>query len=160
VSAPSTAIITLYESEQPPLVWKLIVAACTGGIVVVAIAFLRWFEQIEKSGLTTRGSVALGMGVTLVMTVLIGTSRTVRRVTVHGGVLHLQRDPSTVESFPFDTIVATTSEPTVGGWSRDPAETLVLHLRDGRVLRYNLPDDADTPGIVHDLNKLLYRSRS
>lgn len=150
MNAPPDDAAVLYESEQTPLAWKVVVAAFTGLGVVCAVAFLRWFERAPDLGFTSVASLALGATVALAMTAAALRSRVVRRVEVRGGALHLARDPDTSEVFPFAEVTAMESEPAAGGWSRDPAEVMVLRLRDGRVLRYVLPDDADTPAIARD----------
>lgn len=155
-ASPDDAAV-LYESEQTPLAWKLVVAPATGLGVVCAVAFVRWFERADDLGFTSAASAALGGAVALAMAAAALRSRVVRRVEVRDGALHLARDPGAVDVFPLGDIVGAASAPTSGGWSRDPAETLVLHLRNERTLRFQLPDDADTPGIVGDLTARLPR---
>ncbi len=142
--------VVLYESEQTPLAWKVVVAAFTGLGVVGAVAFLRWFERAPDLGFGSPASLTLGATVACAMTLAALRSRVVRRVEIRAEVLHLARDPGVVDAFPFSSITTMESEAPVGGWSRDPAEVMVLRLRDARVLRYVLPDDADTPAIVRD----------
>jgi hypothetical protein len=93
----------------------------------------------------------------MTMSIAALRSRVVRRVEVtpDAQTLLLYRDPGTIERLPFATIVSVTSEAAQGGWSRDPAELLVLTMRGGHTVRHALPDDADTPGIVTDLRTLL-----
>lgn len=159
MNAPPDEAAVLYESEQTPLAWKLLVAACTGAAAVGAVAFLRWFERADDLGLSSAGSLALGAGVALAMAGAASGSRVVRRVEVRGGALRLARDPGATEVFPLGDIATAASEPAAGGWSRDPAETLVLTLRGGETRRFTLPDDADTPGVVRDLEEHLAAKR-
>ena len=159
MTAPPDEAAILYESEQTPLAWKLLVAACTGAAAVCAVAFLRWFERADDLGFSTVGSLALGAGVALAMAGAAVGSRVVRRVEVRGGALRLARDPGAMEAFPLGDVAAATSEPAAGGWSREPAETLVLTLRGGETRRFTLPDDADTPGVVRDLEEHLAAAR-
>ena len=81
------------------------------------------------------------------------SSRVARRVEVvpANGALMVYRDPATVETFALTDLAEARSELPPGGWSRDPAEDLVLVLRDGTTRRFSLPDEADTPAIVRDL---------
>lgn len=147
----------LYESPHPTIATKLLVALGTGVGLGALTAFTLWAPHAERTLASVRGpSVISGALGFVVIVVAIFAGRTVRRVVVDRAsrALVLHRDPHATERYPLKSLRALSSEPTVGGWSRDPAERLVLSLDDGRVLKWDLPDDADTPGIVKDLEVL------
>jgi hypothetical protein len=142
----------LYDSPRTPLVWKAVVSLATGFALAWFMSFLRWFARQGSLGALTPPMLALGVAVSAVMLATALRSRVVRRVEVSsdGATLILYRDPGTVERITFADLTDARSERAQGGWSRDPADVLVLALRSGE-RRYTLPDDADTPGIVADL---------
>lgn len=121
------------------------------------MSFLRWFSREGALGAMTRPMIALGVLVALVMFLSAITSKIVRRVEVSNDRtrLLLLRDPGVIDDFALADLVDARSESHLGGWSRDPADDLVLARRDGATLRYALPDDADTHGIVSDLRGYL-----
>lgn len=154
---PPDPSAVVYESEHTSLGWKLVVSVGTGVAVVGAVAFLRWFERCDDLGVDSPGSLTLGVGVALAMAAAALRSRVVRRVELRGDLLLLVRDPGQTERWPLGEIRLAKAEHPVGGWSREPADVLVLSARDHRTCRYTLPDDADTSGIANDINEALRR---
>lgn len=147
--APSDEV--LYDSPRTPLVWKLIVSVGTGFALVAFMSFLRWSLREPDALRPPISAVALALAVSLVMAASAWRSRITRRVEVRDDDLLLYRDPGRVERVTLRRIAAVRCEPASGGWSRDPADILVLSRDDGTTSRYELPDDADTPGIVRDV---------
>lgn len=147
----------LYDSARPTLSLKVVVAVATGVMLVGFMSFARWFSAGTELGVVTPPMVVLGAAVSVAMLGAALRSRVVRCVAVDGlrRSLRLYRDPGTSEVIALADVAAVSSEVPAGGWSRDPAEDLVLAMRDGSTRRYGLPDDADTPGIVRDLVTLL-----
>lgn len=143
----------LYDSPRTHLVWKGVVSLLTGLALAWFMSFLRWFAREGDLGAMTPPMISLGAVVSLVMLVSALSSKIVRRVEVteDRDRLLLHRDPGVTDVIALSDLVGVCSEAHVGGWSRDPAEDLVLTRRDGAALRYAFPDDADTPGIVSDL---------
>lgn len=146
----------IYDSPRTSLAWKVVVSLATGFACAWVMSFLRWFAREGALGAMTPPMIALGALVSLAMLTAALRSRVVRRVEVTADrrELLLYRDPGVVERVAFADVTAIGSERPAGGWSRDPAEDLVLSLRAGAERRYALPDDADTPGIVSDLRSL------
>lgn len=147
----------LYDSPRTSLPWKVLVSLATGFTCAWVMSFLRWFAREGELGAITAPMAALGAAVSLAMALTAARSRVVRRVEVtrDRAALLLYRDPGAVERFAFADVASARSERNAGGWSRDPAEDLVLTLRRGGERRFTLPDDADTSGIVGDLIPLL-----
>ncbi len=147
----------IYDSPRTSLAWKVVVSLATGFACAWVMSFLRWFAREGALGAMTLPMVSLGVVVSIAMLAAAVSARVVRRVEVTAdrtGLL-LYRDPGVVERVALADVTAIKSEPNAGGWSRDPAEDLVLTLRAGGESRYALPDDADTPGIVSDLRPLV-----
>lgn len=149
---------TLYESERTSLPWKLFVSVATGISVVVFMSFVRWFSREAAFGTATAPMIALGIGVALVMCGAALRSRVVRALTFSEdwSSLIFFQDPASMNSVALVDIVTATSETATGGWSRDPADVLVLTLRDGSIRRFELPDDADTPAIASEIRSRLH----
>lgn len=147
--APSDEV--LYDSPRTPLAWKLIVSVGTGFALVAFMSFLRWSLRESDALKPPVSAVVLALAVSLVMAASALRSRVTRRVEMRGDELLLYQDPGRVERVVLRRISAVRCEPASGGWSRDPAEILVLSRDDGTTSRHELPDDADTPGIVRDI---------
>lgn len=147
----------IYDSPRTSLAWKVVVSFATGLACAWVMSFLRWFAREGALGAMTAPMMALGAVVSLAMLTAALRSRVVRRVEVTADRrdLLLYRDPGEIERVAFVDVTAIRSERPAGGWSRDPAEDLVLSLHAGAERRYALPDDADTPGIVSDLRPLV-----
>ncbi len=139
----------LYDSPRAGVAQKVVVSVATGAALSGFTLLVRWgfYPAAQRAW----PFVSLGALVTVVMLVAVALSRTVRRVEVNGACLKLYRDPAAIEEHPRETLAGFASEAAQGGWSRDPSERLVLTFKNGTTRRYDLPDDADTPGIVRDL---------
>lgn len=143
----------LYDSPRAGIAQKVVVSVATGAALTGFTLLVRWgfYPAAQRAW----PFISLGVIVTVVMLVAAALSRTVRRVEVNGACLKLYRDPAAIEEHPRETIVSFASEAAQGGWSRDPSERLVVTFKNGTALRCDLPDDADTPGIVRDLTAWL-----
>jgi|JI10StandDraft_1071094.scaffolds.fasta_scaffold505136_1 hypothetical protein len=144
----------IYESAHTSLVHRLTVAFGAGVMVFVTFAFLRGGWGVWT---VARWYLAVASLVTVALVVAALRSRTVWRVTLdhRAGVLGVDRDPDVTERWPFTDLASAEAVPVAGGWSRDPADRLVLRLRDGQSLAFTLPDDALTEGIVSDIRAAL-----
>jgi hypothetical protein len=153
VPASTSSNDVLYDSPRTRLGWKAVVSLATGFVLAWFMSFLRWFSREGALGAITAPMAALGAAVSLVMLAVALTSRVARRVevTADRAWLLVHRDPGVTERIALVDLVDARGERHSGGWSRDPAEDLLLTERDGVTRRYVLPDDADTPGIVRDL---------
>lgn len=146
----------IYESDHVTVGHRLAVAVGAGVAVFATMYFLRWgWRPVgpDHRGLLT--GAALAGVVALALAVAALRSRVVWRVTLDpaAGTLRIDRDPAAVERWALADILEVRAVPVVGGWSRDPAERLVLRLRDGSEREFALPDDALTSGIVGDIRK-------
>ncbi len=146
----------LFEGPHASVAHRLAVAVGTGAVLVGVVVFVRWGFDL-MGPLAPPRVIALAAVVTVAMAVAALRSRVVWKVSVdHGSrALLLHRDPGAVERFALADLASVASEPPLGGWSANPAERLVLTLRDGAAHRYTLLDEADTPGIVKDLRRCL-----
>ena len=153
----------VYESPRTGLGWKAVVALATGAAFDGMIAFARWglHPHATYHPAVRQAGHALGALVTMVVLGMALASRVVRRVSYdpRARTLRLDRDPGATDVLPFHTLDRLASVAPVGGWSRDPSERLVVTLRDGTVRGYTLPDDADTPAIVAELETALGAAR-
>ncbi|MBI5517996.1 MAG: hypothetical protein HY909_29760 [Deltaproteobacteria bacterium] len=144
----------VFESPRVSIAQKVLASFGAGLALAALAAFSRWGFHPGRHLLAWLPVLAPGAAVTVVMLVAVVLGRTVHRVSIEGDRLKLHRDPNHLDVYPLEAVKAFTSEPVVGGWSRDPSERLVLHLADGSRRAYALPDEADTPGIVRDLEAL------
>lgn len=140
--------LTVYASTHVSRARRIALSLAFGALPPLAGAWWRW----ARDG---RGSLAwpeaiLGAALAAGMIVAALRSRAVYRVTLSADTLRIARDPGVTDIYPLRGVSAA-SEPTTGGWSRDPSETLVITTPDGATTRYRLPDDAHTPGIVDDI---------
>ena len=143
----------LYDSPRAGVAQKVAVSVATGAALSGFTLLVRWgfYPAAQRAW----PFVSLGVLVTVVILVAAAFSRTVRRVEVSGACLKLYRDPAAIEEHPREALASVATEAARGGWSRDPSERLVLTFKNGTTRRYDLPDDADTPGIVRDLTAWL-----
>ncbi len=143
----------LFDSPRTSPVWKAIVSLATGATLCAFMSFIRWAAREAPLGAVSAPTALLGVAVSCAMLASALSSRVARRVEVvpAAGSLVVYRDPAAVETFALTDLAEARSELPGGGWSRDPAEDLVLVLRNGAVRRFSLPDEADTPAIVRDL---------
>ncbi len=145
----------LYEGAHSTVGRRFGVSLGTAGTLVAVVGFVRWGLGGERAlrDLVSPGVWALAGAIAVVMCIAALRSRVVWRVTLEGGGhLRMDRDPGAVERFALAEITRAESAPAKGGWSRDPSEKLILHHRDGQATRWELPDDADTPGVARDIN--------
>lgn len=142
--------IVLYETPHIPRARRVAVALLFGALPPIVGAWWRWVRQRGEG--PTPAHLVLGAAVAGLMIAAALRSRTVFRVELTATTLSVHRDPGVVERFPLDEITAR-AEPTVGGWSRSPSERLVLATARGETVRYTLPDDAHSPGIVDDITR-------
>lgn len=144
----------IYESAHVTLVHRLVVAFGAGAVVFATFVFLRGGWGVWS---VTRWYLAVASLVTVALVVAALRSRAAWRVTLdHAGkVLSVDRDVDATERWAFGDLVSAEAIPVAGGWSRDPADRLVLQLRDGRSLAFTLPDDARTEGIASDIRAAL-----
>jgi hypothetical protein len=138
----------LYETDFVPRARRVAIALAFGALPPLAGTWWRWVRH--GAAVPTALHLGVGVAVALAMIVAAVRSRTVFRVEVTREALRVHRDPGVVETFALAEVTPR-AEPTVGGWSRNPAETLCLVARDGSVRIWRLPDDAHTPGIVEDI---------
>lgn len=138
----------VYESTHVSRARRVALSLAFGALPPLAGAWWRWARDGGAS--FALPELALGGAIALGMVVAALRSRAVYRVELTPDALLVHRDPGVIDRFPLADVTAS-SEPTPGGWSRDPAETLVITARDGAQTRYRLPDDAHTPGIVDDI---------
>lgn len=144
----------IYETAHITLGHRLVVAVGVGAMAFATMAFLRGGGGVWA---IARWYAAVAALVTGALVVAAFRSRTVWRVTLDAAAreLRLDRDPDAQERWTFEELTDAGVEPVVGGWSRDPADRLVLRARDGRRVVYALPDDALTTGIAKDIRKAL-----
>lgn len=147
----------LYESGHVSRARRVTLALLCGALLPAAACWWRWVRH-GRAG-ASLPEVLLGLALAVLMVATALRSRTVYRVEHDGAELRIHRDPGTIDRYDLAGLRAT-SEPTPGGWSRDPSETLVLGLPGGRTVRYRLPDDADTLGIVADIETAQREPRS
>lgn len=152
---PEVAPEVLFEGPHAGVFHRVIVALGTGISLVGVVAFVRWGFGMAGPLVSAR-VIVLATVVAVSMAIAALRSRVVWKVCVdrEKGELLLFRDPGVVDRVGLDTVVGVSSQARLGGWSADPSERLVLSLREGISRRYELLDEADTPGIVRDLNEL------
>lgn len=138
----------LYESAHVSRARRVALSLAFGALPPLAGAWWRWAR--DGSASFAPPEALLGGAIALGMVVAALRSRAVYRVELSADTLRIHRDPGVVDRYPLAEVTAS-SEPTPGGWSRDPSEALVITGRDGARTRYRLPDDAHTPGIVDDI---------
>jgi hypothetical protein len=144
----------VFESPRVSIPRKVL-ASLGAGLAMAALgAFARWGFHPGHTGRSAVPMALLGAVVSLGMLLSAVLGRTVRRVAVEGGTLRLYRDPDAVETIPLGAVRGFGSEPVIGGWSRNPSERLVVELNLGPRRVFSLPDEADTAGIVRDLEAL------
>lgn len=148
----------LFESPIASRTTRVVISVVTGAAFVGATGFLEWGLRAGRHMPQSLAAGAIvGASVTWVMLWSTFTSRTVRRVVVltetHAVALHPDAGATVV--IPLGQIASVRSAPVFGGYSRDPAEQLVVTLRDGSSRSFQLPDEADTPAIAEDLRKTL-----
>ncbi len=150
--APS-ALEVVYESPQVTVAHRCAVALGTGVATTASMAFLRWGCHGAGPAALDHASVGAGALVFAGLVVAAFRSRTAWRVRLDRslGELRVDRDPGVCDAYPLRDLTSVDTEAVAGGWSRDPAEVLVLRLSDGRVHRVRLPDDALTTGIADDI---------
>jgi hypothetical protein len=143
----------LFDSPRTSPAWKAVVSLATGATLCAFMSFIRWAAREGPLGAVSAPAALLGVAVSCAMLTTALSSRVARRVEVvpANRSLVVHRDPAAVETFALADLAEARSELPPGGWSRDPAEDLVLVLRDGTTRRFSLPDEADTPAIVRDL---------
>lgn len=146
----------LFEGPHASVAHRLAVAVGTGAVLVGAVVFVRWGFNLAGPLVPPR-VLAIAALVAVAMSVAALRSRVVWKVSVdhEARALLLHRDPGAVERVALADIAAVSSEAPMGGWSANPAERLVVTPRDGAAKRYQLLDEADTPGIVRDLRRCL-----
>lgn len=148
----------LFESPIAPWSVRVVISLVTGAAFVAATGFLDWGVRAGRHMPQSLAAGALvGVSVSLVMLWNTFTSKTVRYISVRPAArsLRLHPDSGDIVEIPLDQIAAVQSAPVFGGYSRDPAEQLVVTLRDGTSRTFRLPDEADTPAIADDLRKAL-----
>lgn len=143
--------LVLYETPQVSRGRRIAVALIFGALPPAVGAWWRWVRQ--RGDGPTAVHLALGAAVAAVMIAAAMRSRTVFRVEVTAHTLRVHRDPGVVETFDLGEVTVR-AEPTVGGWSRTPAERLAVTSRGGHTVTFVLPDDAHTPGIVDDIARV------
>lgn len=148
----------VFESSHVSVGHRGLVALGSGLAVFGAMSFLRWgcgAAQVVGRGLLS--GVAVGGVVALGLVIAALRSREVWRVTIDRGAseLRIDRDPDATERWSLVDIVDARPSPVAGGWSRDPAERLLLRMRDGGERVFALPDDALTEGIARDIREAL-----
>jgi hypothetical protein len=153
-SHESNAQEIVYEGSHVTVGHRLAVALGSGLTVFAATSFLRW--GCGPMGIDRRGLLAgliLGGVVAVGMAIAALRSRVVWRVALDrsAGELRIDRDPGEAERWPLRDIAGACAQPVAGGWSRDPAERLVLSLRGGDERVFSMPDDALTTGIAADI---------
>lgn len=143
--------LVIYDSPHVPRGRRVVVALLFGALPPIVGAWWRWVRQ--RGGGPAAVHIMVGAGVALVMIVAALRSRTVYRVELTARELRVHRDPGVIERWPLRE-VSVRSEPAVGGWSRSPSERLVITAADGASAHYALPDDADTPGVARDIDRV------
>lgn len=141
----------IYESPHVPPHRRVAVGLLFGAIPPAVGAWWRWVRHRGEGPSTLHLTVGLAVAAAMIAAAL--RSRTTYRVELTTDSLRVHRDPGVVETFSLADVTVR-AEPVVGGWSRTPAERLVVTDRAGRTTRFALPDDAHTPGIVDDIVKV------
>lgn len=149
----------IYESGHTALGHRLGVALGAGVAVFAALSFFRGGWNVWE---VARVHLAPAVVTTVVLVVSALRSRTVWRVTLDRDamVLRVDRDPDVTERWAFADLASAEAVPVSGGWSRDPADRLLLRTRGGRETTLTLPDDALTVGIVRDIQGALAGRRA
>ncbi len=156
----SVAQEVVYESQHVSLSHRLLVALGSGLAVFCTMSFLRWgcgIASVDRRGLLS--GMLIGGTLSLGLAIVALRSRVIWRITLDrtADELRIDRDPDAVERWKLTDLSDARAVPVAGGWSRDPAERLMLQLLDGREQLFSLPDDALTEGIAGDIRGALRR---
>ena len=146
--------VVLYEGPHASVPHRVLVSLGAGALLWGFAVFLRWgFGGSEHPFAGSSRMALVGALTSTVMVIAALRSRVAWRVVLDRAdrAVRVHRDPDVVETFALDALDDVRHEPAVGGWSRDPAERLVLVAKGASPRSFTLPDDAHTPGIVDDI---------
>ncbi len=147
----STDTEILYENTRPGVLRRVLVSAGTGTAFWAMTVFFHW--GLHPSTIEGRWAPRIiGGVVSTAMLLWAVRSRVVFCVAMdpRGRTVRFHWDRGVIV-VPFADIRSVTAESPGGGWSTQPADRLAVTLRDGNTQWYDLPDDADTPGIARDI---------